>query len=249
MNTLLRIAEFWYGAEIRHQVFEPLLADCCRECGSEPSIAMRVRWGFAFVSTFVVCLPRVVFVSLPAALIEDVVLRVLGFGAAAFVLQRIFGAYASTHPAAMWPPSIVTTLPFLTMPVVWRMRTAAIPHHQKRLLTIAFAVIAVAVSAAAARTWQFAVAYAISIVVVTMFGWVAGDRARQTRTELARKWWMRIIMFQAVLSIAMWPIKFAADVRVTGELWPGGYLLIYLYAAVISAWMKHANDERTASDR
>jgi len=249
MNRLLRIAEFWYGREVCARVFEPLLADRDGECRHNRSMLMRIRWSLAFASTFIICLPIRRVVLLSAILAAGLVLRTIGFGTVAFVFQRIFGAYANSHPAAMWPPSIVTTLPFLTMPVVWRIRTAEIPHHQKRLLMIVFALMAVTISAAATHTWQLAAGYAVSILLVTLFGWIPGDRERQTRTELARKWWMRIIMIQAALSIAMWPIKFAVDVRFTGELWPGGYLLIYLYAAVIAAWMTHARDEHTAPTR
>ena len=249
MNRLLKIVDWWYGEDIRVRVFEPLLADCDTEIRDRRSVFTRVRWSAAFVTAFIVCIPRATVDRLPAALIGDLALRVLGFGAAAFALQWIFGAGASKHAAEVWPPSLVTALPYLIFPVVWRMRTAAIPHHQKRLLTIAFAIAAVSLSIIAARTWPLAAAYAAAAIVTTVFGWIAGDRQRQTRTEMAQLWWVRIIMTQAVLAVAMWPIKFAIDVRFAGEFWSGYSLLNYLYAALITQFTKHTSDAKAPRSR
>jgi hypothetical protein len=249
MKCLLRIAEFWYGKDVRALVFEPLLADCHNEMRERPSVFTRLRWAAALMTAFIVCVPRATFAQLPLPLIRDLAWRAVAYAIAAAALQWISGVMVSTHESQVWPLKIEMCLPVLLFPLIWRIRTATIPHPQKRLLAIAIAMFCTTVCAVAVPTWQLRAAYTAASSILAVFGWISGDAVRQQRTEFGQQFWMRIFKIQAVILLSTWPVKFALGIRLTGEYWPGYFFVPYVLAALIALSTKHTHDAATAQTR
>src|SRR5689334_6272095 len=118
MKHLSRIAEFWLGERTRRDIFDPLLADFDGEVRGDRSITTRARWWLAVASTFAICIPRQIVTALPLALATDIVLRVIGFALASVGVQWLVMTFSPDHGVV--PISLMTTLPFALLPVMWR---------------------------------------------------------------------------------------------------------------------------------
>jgi hypothetical protein len=244
MTRLLALAEFIYGAGVRRRVFEALAADWLRECGSRPPLALRARWWLAIVTTFLGCLPRAAFGDLSLSFGIDVAGRAIAFGALALAWQWLVGIRAS---GAAWPPSLLTTLPFIMVPVIWRLRLEGIPVHQQRLLTAAFtAACMIAGWFSGAPEWPIRAAIAISIVWLAIAGWRLGDYHLRHYSPYQTPW-AYVIYPAAAIILSSWPIKIALGIGLFDSWWPGDNLIAYIVGALIGLSVKGRIERQIAS--
>jgi hypothetical protein len=169
VKRLLRLADYWCGQDTRRSVFEPLLAGYDGEARNDPSLRTRLRWWWAMTATFLVCVPRATFAGLPLSLAIDLVARGLAFATIAVAAQSAVAAVAP-HPDAV-PISLMTTLPFAVLPVIWRIRVSDLAEHQRRLAAVGLAATIAALNAASAIAWPVRLALAAQILIVA-----GGDR-------------------------------------------------------------------------
>lgn len=245
MNRLLSIVDFWYGEGIRRRVFEPLLADFENDARRDGSILTRARWWGAIGLTFVSCLPRLTFSSLPPALVLDLCARVTVFGIMGFGLQWLIGGRSSQHCPGLWPPSIATTVPMVIIPVIWRIRTADLALYQRRLLAITMAAAFALLGVVSSQGWPLAVANAIGSAFLARMAWVSGDPARARQYPSTQEWWFRIVGPAAAIMVATWPIKIALGIRFLDSL--GSYQLVAYGAGALIALSTRPTDRAAAS--
>ena len=177
MKRLLSLAEFLFGDATRQRVFEPLVADAHSEINHSrmPALA-RLRWRIAMLIAMLACAPRAILI--PRSLAVDLAIRCAAFGSFAFVVQELFASFGRRGV----PPSLLTVLPFVIMPLAWRVRVSLVPHHQRRLVAIligligAMLTVPTAPAEPAART-AFAAAPAIAVLI----GWHAGTPEYEAR--------------------------------------------------------------------
>jgi hypothetical protein len=245
LPRLPALAEFVYGAELRERVFEPLVADLLRECGSRPSLVLRARWWLAIAVTLVACLPRAAFGRLSWSFGIDLAGRAIVFGALAFAMQWLGGLSAR---GAGWPPSFVTTVPFIMIPVIWRLRLEAIPTHQQRLLTVAFTVACLigAVSTSPPH-WPLRAAIVAAWAWLAVGGWRLGNLHRRHYSPYDIRWWAYIVYPGLFIIVSSWPIKIALGVGAFDSWWPGDSLIPYIVGALIGLSLKDRVERHIAS--
>ena len=231
MNTdrLLAIAEFLYGPEAKQRVFEPLAADLMRECASKPPLALRARWWLAIAGTFVRCLPHATVGNISRLFWIDIAGRALAFAALALALQVLFGMRAATP----WPPSWVTTMPFIVVPVIWRLRLESIAAYQQRLLTIVFTGACMVAVLATVDQWPLWAAALITLAWLALGAWRLGDFHLRHYAPHAIPWWA-VLYPVWVIIVSSWPLKIALGIGVFSSLWPGDNLIAYIVGVVIS---------------
>jgi len=236
MLTLLAVAEWICGPTARALVFEALAADAQDEMRrSRWPFATRVRWMAAILVAIVTCASRGTFGRLPSSLILDLGKRALTFGTLAYALQWMAAGMTTNRAGAGFPPSIATTVPFLIIPVVWRICVASIPQHQKRLLSIAVATACIALSISGAESWLVWSGYAAGIAWLTLCGWRLGDPAVAEEYQLLTKTWYRTVMVATALMVAGWTVRLAMQIGLLTPFWPRHQLLIsYMMAAAIT---------------
>jgi hypothetical protein len=241
MNRLLAIADFVYGEQIRRHVFEPLVADWQNEIGANRSIGLRLRWWFAIASTFVATLPRATFARIPAALAFDLAVRASSFGALAASMQWLCARISHGPSAGL---SFASVLPFMLLPVAYRIRVSDLPRHQRRLLAIVV-VASAATVALAAETWLVRVALAVLPVTAGAVGWRSGDSTvfDPARTHLPAG--MHALMAGAVLHGASWPAASAMGLPFD-HFWSAGLLVpniiaVAFYFSIRSEWRQMFN--------
>ena len=223
MNRVLKIADYWYGEETRQRVFEPLLADFDNDVRSNGSILTRVRWWIAIVSTFVMCVPRATFGGLPISLVGEFLARAAGFGALAVAMQWL-AAQTTREPIAV-PLSFVTTVPFIVLPVVWRIRLSGLPVPQRR--SLACAVVAVSAMLAFSlndAAWYLRLAFALMPVTVSAFGWRMGDPAYFRHSSLTSRMWLLGFLVVNAFNVASFPVSLILDTSFV-EFWPNGMMV------------------------
>jgi len=235
MKRLLKIAEFWYGEETRHRVFEPLLADCDNELRGRRSLFTRIRWWWAVASTFIVCAPRATFSQLPQSLIVELLARAMTFTLLAFGLQWLVGGGAAVHIPELWPPSLATSLPLAIIPVIWRIRVADLPEHQRRLLAIACGLGFTMLTAASSATLRFALANMISTTLLVFWGWRLGDP--KTARRLAGSPRRLIPICLSAIVFALFPVKTALGLGFSPSQPIGGYLLVAYAVSALTAFV------------
>jgi hypothetical protein len=234
---VLRLAEYLFGAGIRASVFEPLLADRDRELATRPSITLRVRWWFAIASALATCAPRATFGQLPSSLVLDLGKRAIAFFSLAYGLQWAALIVATSRGRSGVAPSIATAVPFLIIPVIWKIRVSPVPQHQQRLLAAACAAACTALSAAGAENWLVWLGYGAGIAWLTAWGFRLGDGTVAEQFPMIRKEWCRIVMVASALIVAAWPVRLALQISLLTPWWPRHQMLTtYILACMVALY-------------
>jgi hypothetical protein len=237
--SILRLSEALFGAEIRASVFEPLLADRAQEIAARPSMTLRVRWWIAIASALVSCAPRATFGRLPSSLVLDLSKRAIGFGTVAYALQWVVLGLATSRGRSGYVPSMATAMPFLVIPVIWRIWVSSIPRHQKRLMTTALAATFIALSAAGTGGWMAWLGYSAVITWLTAYGWRLGNpNFPEFGFQSIDKGWQRLVMVASALMIANWPVRLPMIIGVVPPSWPRYQMIAtFILACLITLYI------------
>jgi hypothetical protein len=211
-------------------VFEPLIADRHGELGCNPSMTLRVRWWLALAATCLACLPRAILNQLPATLVVDLFGRALAFGAIATALQIVFARVG--HGPTPMPLSVASTLPFILLPVVWRIRVSDLAPHQRRLLAFVAVALATGVTAAAGQTWVTRLSLGAMPILASLCGWRNGDPAFFDSPHVKDRRWTQIVMIASSLQLSSWPATVTMGMQFN-RFWPQTMILTYLFGAVV----------------
>ena len=196
----------------------------------------RLRWQLAMIVAMVAYSPRMA--AVPKPLLTDLVARSAVFGAIAIVLQR------SGQPGV--PVSLGHTLPFIVMPIVWRVRVSSLPHRQRRVVALVITVgSAVAMAAFAGATLEVRAAVAAIAVGVGSIGWRMGDPEYAAHSTVMNSVLVRGLCIGVTYQFAGWFPLLAAGQSLREQYWPGPAMFTYLIgiaisASVIKRW--HATD-------
>ncbi|MFM8532272.1 MAG: hypothetical protein ACKOEC_01550, partial [Acidimicrobiia bacterium] len=185
-------------------------------------------WG-ALAMTALQLIPTATFKHLPLGVTVDLAGRALAFFSLAFALQWFFGARLGPHDGAVaWPPSLATTLPFLIVPVVMRLRQNARPAFQQRLLaTVIVSICIVATLLTNSGGWQMDVAMTLGVAYLGYTGWRLGVYHQWATSTLPRRPMIGVFAACAV-SVASAPIKFALGFDWLHPYWPGDNLIAWI---------------------
>ena len=231
-SRLLAFASRWFDEGTVVRVFEPLAADFVRECANSPSLALRARWCLAIASTFMRCLPGATFRDLSRPFIIDVAGRAIAFAALAMALQWLLAAVIAPTAGT---PSMLSTLPFIVVPVLWRFRLESIPEQQQRLLTLLFIAACIIAAVSTVKTWPLRAAASIALAWLAVSSWRLGHY--HLRHPHAMPWWF--VLYPAwMIIISSLPIKIALGINFLDPWWPGDHLLAYMIGAAITHSVK-----------
>ena len=216
-----------------------MLADCASDLGPSPSLVLQLRWRVAIVVALLCFTPRAAFGNLSRPFVIDVTGRAIAFGALALALQVLFGTRSDV---AAWSPSLMTTIPFVVIPVIWRLRLEPIPIHQQRLLTAAFTATCMIAALMSAPEWPVRAAAMISFVWLGLSGWRIADCHMRQPAWLPTPWpptpWWAIFYPVWAIIVSSWPIKIALGIGLFNPWWPGDNLIAYIVGVLItlSVW-------------
>ena len=231
MNRFLLLAEYLFGNETRQRVFDPLVADAHSEIARSrmPALA-RVRWQCAMIVALVVSAPRAILI--PRSLAVDLVIRAAAFGSFAFVVEL----FASPWRRSV-PPSFLSILPFVIMPLAWRVRVSLVPHHQRRLVAVVIGLIGAALTAATAPAELSArIAFSVAPVIAVLIGWHTGAPEYEKKIQPhANSIVMRGMMIGGALQAFIWlPLVIAGGLQADSYL-PAVSIYAYPIGCAISA--------------
>ena len=229
MTRLLSLAEFLFGAETRHRVFDPLVADAHSEINRSrmPALA-RLRWQIAMLTALVACTPRAFM--MPPALLMDLLVRAGGCGGFVLGIQQIFIWRG-------WPGTPVTSLTSLTfaiVPAIWRLRVSSLPLHQKRFIAVAITVCCAAVMALAPGvSLPMRAAMAAMPLFPAFVGWRFGDAQYWKDTVYPHSFLFQGVKLGSVFQVAAWLPLLASGHSIVDTYWPGKTALGYLLGVVV----------------
>jgi hypothetical protein len=237
MNRLLMLAQFLCGDHIRDSVFEPLVADAQEEIRQSRLPALtRARWQLAMIYAMLACAPRMLV--LPPALLTDLLVRAAAFGALAFLLELAFAA--SGRPGVLGP--LANSLPFMVMPIVWRVHVSALPDHHRRFVALVITVASALVMAMlAGPPIEMRAALAAMAVGVASIGWRMGDHAYGAQSPIMSSVLVRGLMIGTAYQFAGWFPQLASGHPLLAPYWPGTTMFtsvigIAISASVIKRW-------------
>jgi hypothetical protein len=246
MNRLLTLARFVYGDAASRLVFEPLLADAQSEIErARWPILARVRWQIAMIIALVSYSPRMA--AVPAPLLIDLVVRGVIFGGIAIVLQLAFAW--SGAPGV--PVSFVSTLPFVVMPIIWRVRVSSLPHYHRRCVAVVItAGGAITMAILSGGALEMRVALAAMAVGVASTGWAMGNPNHGKDGVYVDSVVFQGVKIGSTYYLAGWFPLLASGHSVFDSYWPGRLVFtqligIAISASVIKRW--HATDNKEAS--
>jgi hypothetical protein len=230
MMRLLRFAEFLYGPRGRQNIFEPLLADAQEEISRSrfPALA-RVRWLLAMIVAMVWYSPRMV--ALPTSLLTDLIIRGAAFSALAAGLQFAFARAGA--PGV--PLSFISTLPFMLMPLTWRVRVSELPHQRRRFVACAIGIGgALIIAAAIDAPLTIRAAFATMPLIVSWTGWRLGDPVFDASNPRHQTWTRPFIIAWLFQGSAWLPLA-ALGHSMTSAYWPGQYVMTLILGAAMYA--------------
>ena len=239
-QRVLRIARALYGDDTARAIFEPLVADCARDCSTSrsPRVLLRLRWLVAAAQTFIWCAPRALAVRMPTLLLLDVIGCAIAFPLVAFMFQWPEVRVAGSGRFG-WSSVWVASLSFTVIPIVWRFRVAAIPEHQGRALTRSFVLLLGAIALSLGEgDWPARAAQVVSIVWLAIVGWRLGDPNRPQYFSAVPSFIVRIAMVAGCLLVASWPLKLALGIDFFSPYWPRQELLLYSMAWITAVTLK-----------
>jgi hypothetical protein len=228
MNNLLSLAQLLFGDETRQRVFEPLVADAQEEIRRSrmPAIA-RLRWKAAMLCALFAYAPRM----LPPSLLTDLLVRGAAFSALAAALQFAFARAGA--PGV--PLSFTSTLPFMLMPLAWRVRVSDLPHEQRRFVACAIGVGgALIMSASIDAPLMIRAAFATMPLIVSGTGWRLGDPVFDASNP-RYKVWTRPFIIAWLFQASAWLPLAALGRNMTGAYWPGQYVMTLIFGAAMYA--------------
>jgi hypothetical protein len=246
--TILTVSEYLYGGQIRESVFEPLLADRHQELIAHRSIGLRLRWWCAIAAAFVTCAPRATFGRLPSSLVIDLGKRAVVFGTLGYAVQWLALIMETSRGRGGFPPSVATTVPFLIIPVIWRIWVSSIPQHQKRLLAALCATTCMALSANGAENWLVWLGYAAGIAWLAAWSWRLGDPNLPEKYQTIINGSYRVAGVASAMCVAFWPAQLAMQISLLTPF-PLRLLMIYIFAGVIALYIEDVPRENAGIDR
>ena len=245
VDRILQLAQALYGEDTRRRIFEPLVADLQRELTAHPRL--RLRWRIAVVAAFIQCAPRAFTPRMPRALWLEVAMCVVGFGALAFALQQLMKGPPDTG-ARTWVEIAAASLSFVVIPAVWRIRVAALPHRDRRMLMMLFvAQIAIVQATFGEGGWAARLALAAGTPLLALFGWRLRDQERERISPLSTNPFIRIVMVAIALTIASVPFKLALGIVPWDAPWSERFIS-YLLAALVVVTMGRGTPDGHSPD-
>lgn len=234
-TRLLAFARLWFSPAIVAGVFEPLVADWQGESRvSDSPFWTNLRWRISFLTNGVAALPRLLAVQTPPAVMFDVLVRAVVFGALGFSLQQAFGRRGYIEGVA-----VIDSLPFALLPVVIRLqRSTELPRYAARALALRWTIAsAILLAVVASQSWPARLGAATMPLIVAFMGWRLSDaRSREwPKYNLLVKSWLTIAMLASTWMLAAYPIRLALGIRLLDRFWGTDvqYLLAILLAGLL----------------
>jgi hypothetical protein len=231
MKGWLRLASYLYGTDALHLVFETLAADALEDIRASRSPALAgLRWHLAMICALLRYSPRMM--AMPGPLFSDLVVRSAVFGALAVALQFAFAW--SGRPGVAGP--VTTALPFIVMPIVWRVHVSALPDYQRRFVALAItAASAMTMAILAGPSIEMRIALAAMAVGVASIGWRMGDPGYGAQSPIMKSVLVRGLMIGTAYQFAGWFPQLASGHPLLAPYWPGTTMFTYLIGIAISA--------------
>ena len=126
----------------------------------------------------------------------------------------------SGRPGVSGP--IANTLPFIVMPIVWRVHVSALPGYQQRCVALAMtAASAIAMAILAGPPIELRAALAAMAVGVSSIGWRMGDAGYGAQSPIMNSVLVRGVLIGTSYQLAGWLPLLASGHSMLDPYWPG----------------------------